>query len=334
MAESLVNSIARLRVIEKRLLTKEHTARLAASQSYEEALRLLREAGYGQQTDSEGDAAGAKDDELERLIAKELAGAYSTVDELMPKHYKSITDAFRLRHDVINIKLLYKLRLLGQSAEGVSLDAGGIYEGEKLKKAVATGDYGFMPKELSSELERLDVETYYNADPRAVSVAIDNAYAKYGMAHPNAFVKKYFRALADFDNVLMIIRGGSDGFMPEGDIKLAELNKMAAQFNSEPAKLPELIADVFTQSPARKAVREAYELYLKEGSAAAFEGARDEYLIKLASDGKSDIDSPAPIVGYMLAKEREAAVVRLLLTAKRSDIPMNTVKERGVALYG
>ncbi len=328
MAESLVNSIARLRVIEKRLLTSEHMARISAAQSYEDALRILREAGYGQNTDAEVSAA---DDELEQMIARELAAAYSTVDELMPERFRGVTDAFRMRHDVINIKLLYKLRLLKQSAEDAQLDLGGIYEGEKLKKAIASGDYAFLPKQLGSELERLDVDTYYGADPRAVSVAIDNAYAEYGMAHPNAFVRKYFRALADFDNILTIIRGCADGFMPEGEITRAELEKMSARFASEPAKLCDMIAD-YSHPPVRRAVREAYELYLKTGSASAFEGARDEYLIKLASEGKADIDSPAPIVGYLLAREREAAVVRLILTAKRSGIPMNNVKERGVAL--
>ena len=335
MAESLVNSIARLRVIEKRLLTREHMARLTASQSYEEALRLLREAGYGQaKAETEARAAGAEDDELERMIASELAAAYATVDELMPARNRDITDAFRMRHDVINIKMLYKMRLLGQDMESVPLDAGGIYDGAKLRAAITSGDYGFMPKQLKNELERLDVATYYHADPKEVSVAIDNAYAEYGRAHSNAFVRKYFRALADFNNILIIIRGGADGFMPEGDITHAELKAMTGVFAEDPARLTDKIADALTQSHARKAVRGAYELFLKEGNAAAFEGARDEYLIKLASEGKTDIDSPAPIVGYMLAKEREADVVRLILTAKRSEIPMNTVKERGVELYG
>lgn len=337
MAESLVNSIARLRVLEKGLLTKEHVARLVSCQGYEEALRLLREAGYGQKRadkESGASAIGAEDDELERMIACELANTYATVDELMPERLKNITDAFRLRHDVINIKLLYKLRLLKQNTEAVQLDAGGIYDEGKLKKAMASGDYGFMPKQLKAELERLDVDTYYGADPKEVSVAIDNAYAAYGRAHSNAFVRKYFKVLADFNNVLIILRGGSEGFMPEGEIGKKELDAISKLMPDEPAKAAERIADVFTQSPVRKAVRQAFDLSLNEGGASAFEGARDEYLITLASEGKTDIDSPAPIVGYMLAKEREASVVRLILTAKRSDIPMNTVRERGVALYG
>ena len=332
MAESLVNSIARLRVIEKRLLTPEQAARLVSAQSYEEALRILREAGYGQSL-SPQEGAEQSGDELEQLIAAELADAYATTDELMPERYKDITGLFRMRHDIINLKLLYKLRLLGQPAENVPLDPGGVYSEETLKKGVAAGDYSFMPKKIKDRLEKLDVDTYYGADPQAVSVAIDNAYVAHCMASGNAFVGKYFRAFSDFDNVLMIIRGGS-GWLPAGEISEAELEKMSAAFKAEPAKVTEAIADVFTQSELRKAVRAAYELYLKTGSPSAFEGARDEYLIRMAAESRTDIDSPAPIVGYMLAKEREAAVVRLILTAKRSGVSMNFVKERGLGLYG
>ena len=330
MAESLVNSIARLRVIEKRLLTGEQVQRLASAQSYEDALRLLREAGYGQYASQDA----AEQDELEQLISAELANAYATVDELMPKRYKDITDIFRMRHDIINVKLLYKLRLLGQPLDNAALDKGGIYPEEKLKKAMAAGDYGMMPKQIAARLEKLDVDTYRGADPQQVSLAIDNAYVGYCMTNGSAFVRRYFRAYSDFSNILIIIRGGRAGWLPAGELAESKLEAMASAYEDNRAKLCDMIADPFTQSAHLKAVREAYEQFLKTGSASAFEGARDEYLIKMASESRTDIDSPAPIVGYMLAREREAAVVRLILTAKRSGIPMNFIKERGLGLYG
>ena len=330
MAESLINSIARLRVIEKRLISKDQAARLVSAPSYEDALRLLREAGYGRdisQQEGEGD-------EIERIISAELAASYQEVEELMPERHKDITGVFRMRHDVTNIKLLYKLRLMGQELKSAKLDEGGVYGEEELKSAMASGDYSMMPKQLEKTLEKLDVDTYYGADPMQVSLAIDNAYVKYGLSHGNAFVRKYFKALAEFNNLLIIIRGGSEGFMPAGEFTEAELLNFAGAFKKDPAKLTEMIADVFTESKLRKEIRAAYEAYLASGSPSAFEGARDEYLIRLASEGRQDIDSPAPIVGYMLAREREAAVVRLILTAKRSGISMDFIKERGVGLYG
>lgn len=333
MAESLVNSIARLRVIEKRLLTNDQAARLVAAQSYEDALRLLREAGYGQRLAPQEGAEQASD-ELEQLISAELANTYAAVDELMPQRFKYITDLFRMRHDIINIKLLYKLRLLDQPLENAALDPGGVFDEAKLKKAMASGDYSFMPRDIGERLEKLDVDTYRGADPKAVSVAIDNAYVAHCLSSGNSFVRKYFRAFADFGNILIILRGGAGDWLPEGDILQAELVKMSEAFKKDPAKLADMTADALTQSELRRAVRGAYEACLKSGGAAAFEGARDEYLIKLAAESKTDIDSPGPIVGYMLAREREAAVVRLILTAKRSGIPMSFVKERGVGLYG
>ena len=101
MAESLINSIARLRVIEKRLLTKETVGRLLAAPGYAECLKILTEAGYG-----EG-ARGDDSDEIEALTRASLREAYALTDELMPKRFASVTNVFRMRHDIINIKLLY-----------------------------------------------------------------------------------------------------------------------------------------------------------------------------------------------------------------------------------
>ena len=39
-------------------------------------------------------------------------------------------------------------------------------------------------------------------------------------------------------------------------------------------------------------------------------------------------------MGYYLAKEREGKAVRLIITAKRNNLPENVIRERLVMLYG
>ena len=118
MAEGLINSIARLRVIEKRLLTKELVSRLRAAGDYPDAVKTLREAGFGAGFDRAGG------DELEGLIAAHLDETYRLVDELMPERLAFVTDIFRMRHDLTNLKLLYKKRLLGEELEDTATDGG------------------------------------------------------------------------------------------------------------------------------------------------------------------------------------------------------------------
>lgn len=329
MAESLINSIARLRVIEKRLLTKEFVSRLMQAPSYEDALKLAREAGFG------ASFAGGSADELEGLVSAHLGETYSIVGELMPERLASVTKLFRMRHDLTNIKLLYKLRLLGSDPSAAELAPGGVFPDETLKAAVAKGDYSMLPKLFADTLEELDVKTYKNPDARLVSASLDSAYIKTGLASPNAFVREYFSALADFTNLIAAVRGMlPEMLLPCGEYNTEALVSVASALKDAPETVPALLRTPFDGSPLKEAARAGFEEYLKTGSAASLEKARDEYLLGLAAKGKSDIDSPAPIVGFMLAREREAEVIRLILTVKRSGLPMSAVEERSVTLYG
>lgn len=328
MAESLINSIARLRVIEKKLLTKEFIGRLLAAPDYAECLKLLAEAGCAVNAPE-----GA--DEIDALTQARLCEAYSLCDELMPKRFAPITSAFRLRHDVLNVKLLYKLRMIGGELSGARLDFGGLIDGEKLKEAVAKGDYSALPKPICSALEELDVATYKNPDPRLVSSRIDSAYIEYAHGVHSPFTREYFGALADFTNVLAVARGfGEEFYLPCGEYSFDELRAVSEALSAEPERVPGLLKGPLETSPLKERIREAFEAFMKSGSTAAIERARDDHLIALASRNRADIDSPAPIVGYMLACEREAEVVRLILTAKRSGIPVSALEERSLTLYG
>ena len=329
MAESLINSIARLRVIEKRLLTKEAVSRLASAKDHEECLKILAESGYGLKADPD------ETDRTEAMIRAELGEAYALTDELMPARFKPVLEAFRMRHDVTNIKLLYKLRLLGADLDKAELGFGGVYDGDKLKAAVKKGDYSMLPKAIASALEELDVITYRSADPQAVSTKLDGAFIKYAEGINNPFVKKYFSALSDLTNVIAVIRGvPAERLLPTGEYSAEELKRFRETLADSKEKAQGLLKSPLETSPLKERVRAAFGEYLKSGTVAPIEKARDEYLIGLAAENRSDIDSPAPIVGYLLAREREAEVIRLILTAKRSGIPASVIEERSMALYG
>ena len=350
MAESYINSIGRLRVVEKRLLSQEQLSRAAASDSYSEAMRLITEAGYGHIADTDGG------DDIEHLIESEMASAYAFVDELTLG--SGTTDVFRMRSDITNIKLLMKLRLQ-KSDETPRLQVGGIYSESTLKNGVASGDYSFLPKQIANALERLDVSMYKHPDPRRLSTAVDSAYIGYALSIKNSFVREYFKATADFDNIAVLLRMKAMGaaqsqyedcLLPAGNIS-RELLESAYSFTDD-AVASNVIFNIFEQDDEvrreREVLRAAFFKALRGGSAAAEGGAacanadifvlereRDGYLMSLAAKHKNDINTVAPIVGYMLAKEREAHCVRLILTCLRNNLPQTVIEERmSGALYG
>mgnify|MGYP000845338050 FL=1 len=64
------------------------------------------------------------------------------------------------------------------------------------------------------------------------------------------------------------------------------------------------------------------------------EKARDDYLLSLVNGHRHDVMTIFPVVGYYLARDREAKAVRLIITVKRNGLDDNLISERLRELYG
>ena len=73
---------------------------------------------------------------------------------------------------------------------------------------------------------------------------------------------------------------------------------------------------------------------LQTGSIASLEKARDDYLLSLVKSRRHEVTTIFPIVGYLLARDREAKAVRLILTVKRNGLDDGVIAERLRELYG
>ena len=87
-------------------------------------------------------------------------------------------------------------------------------------------------------------------------------------------------------------------------------------------------------SAAARALATALDRMYGTGNIGEVEKARDNYLMSLIAAHKHDAMSLFPVVGYIIAKEREAQNVRLILTVKRNGLSDSVIAERLVKLYG
>ena len=56
--------------------------------------------------------------------------------------------------------------------------------------------------------------------------------------------------------------------------------------------------------------------------------------MRFASRGKNEIDTIAPVIGFLLAKRQEAKVIRLIMTALRNGLSEEVINERTRVLSG
>ena len=324
--KSYAYACARVSALSKRLLDDTALKRMTEG-SMGDALRILIDDRYGSLPDAgEGDG--------ERMIERELIAMREEVKSLSPE--PAITDLFLLQTDVMNLKTLIKGRLLDQ--KDVSWQFGGLYDREQLEKAVAEQDYSFLPQDMAAELMTLEKRLTVSVEPQLISIALDRAYLRHALktTERNKAFSHYFKAKADFDNVLTFLRvramGGGRGMLK--DVLLVEGGIPFKAFFEGYDLSAEGFGRMVESSVCRRELATALDKMYGTGSIGEVEKARDNYLMSLIAAHRHDAMSLYPVVGYILAKEREAQNVRLILTVKRNGLNESVIAERLVKLYG
>ena len=323
---SYAYACARLSALHKRLVEPQTIQRMLDG-SASDAMRALSDVRYGNLSD-------AAESDVERMIEREMTDAMQEVKELSPD--SDVTDLFLLRADVQNLKVLLKARLLNQSE--AAFTPGGLFDRDALIAMVKEKQYAALPETLRDALDALEKRLEIRVEPQVISIALDRAYLAHALkqSEKNTFFSQYFRAEADFDNVLTFLRLRAMGasietldevILPEGGVKYRDLyNAYELSFDS--------LNKVLGESVCREALLAGLNAMQRTGSISEVEKARDNYLVSLLSEHKYESETIYPIIGYYLAKEREGRAIRLIVTGKRNGLPDSVIRERLVKLYG
>lgn len=319
---------ARISALSKGLFSASAIHRMAEG-NLEDAMRMLLDARYGNMPD-------ATPTDCERMIDNQRRITADTIRELSPM--PALTDLFLLGTDVHNLKVLIKARLLGQ--QDVAWQEGGLYSRELLSACVANQKYDDLPEDLAAALNDLESRLRVKSDPQLVSAKLDYGYLAHAMrvVHQvkEPFAIQYFTALCDFDNVLTFLRMRAMGaqkedmravLLPEGGIAHTQLLD-AYEFSAD------ALTRALSGSVAKAAMNSGLTAMLTTGNVGLLEKERDDYLVGLVNAHRNDAMTIFPIVGYYLARDREAQAIRLVITAKRNGLNETVITERLRELYG
>ena len=319
---------ARVRALEGRLITRDRISRVIEAKDFDAAMRALSEIGYGQPA-----PAGAS---FEQLISKELSETDALLGAISPS--AAFTRIMRAERDFYNLKVLIKLLMQDKPLDSVPLSPGNIPV-ETLRSALGENSYRDLPDTMTAGLHYIDRKFAIAADASIIGIALDRAYAKEirGLLKEmnDSLVTEYFQAFFDLSNFIALMRVRKSDYSREsfervfvkgGTIDRSVFAKAydAAEENVLAAALP---------SGYRHAMNAAFAEYLKTGSLYMLEKARDDYLLGMLEDKKYDMFGIGPLMGYYIAKQREAAAVRMVMTAKLGGISAETVTMRMKELY-
>ncbi|HEY8393039.1 MAG TPA: V-type ATPase subunit [Capillibacterium sp.] len=300
-------AVGRIRMLETKLLPTAFFERLLKATSVPEALGLLTETAYSLNK-------GTRD--YEAVFEEELFQVYRILRELAGDAPELLV--FLHRWDLQNLKLLL---VAGGKVKPSRL---GVIPFAELERMVAAGDYAALPPEFQAVLANLP------EDGPDRAAALDQAYYRYGwriFGKHTGLLRDYWRARMDLLNLMILLRLRKKGAAREEfarflvDPGFISRKDWLSRFEEPQAELGSLLE----YTPYRDLWREREENLMNLPS---LERAVDDYLLGIVKKAKLVPLGIEPLIGYLLAKEREILNLRLVFTGKLNKLPEETVRRR------
>jgi V/A-type H+-transporting ATPase subunit C len=331
-------AVGRIRALETRLLDAMAIGRLLEAESAREVLKMLSEGEY---ENSLSDIREAADFEMGLNVERERV--YTLIDELSLD--PQLTQVFRIRWDFHNLKVLMKSSYLGESGFGSNdvLVSSGLISIEDLRSVVESedgqgsrgaGERGSEKSSIENVLEDARVQYEESRNPQMIDIVIDNHLQSFlyqrAADYPNTFLCGYLEAVADLTNIKSFIRIK----MLDENVRLLDAvllphgSLQKEIFLRHFDETVENLATFLSNTPYAELAAEGIRRWAEEHSLAAYERLSDNYLIDYIKPAKYIVFGVEPLVGYLLAKEHEMKLIRIIVIGKLNDLPTEAIKER------
>lgn len=323
--DSYAYAVGRIRVLENRLLDSDRLERMISAPSPEDVIKILVESGYGagQENISPYD--------YEKLLAEERKKTYRLVNEITPN--RAATDLFLLQYDIHNLKVLLKIRFLERVQEE-PLSKIGTISTEDLRSAVFDKNYEKLPAFIVDTLDELENILSIKVDPQKIDTMLDRVYYDYVFEvcgkRRNSFLKEFFTRRVDLLNIKTVLRvikiGGNEDFLKE---LLINHGSFDTQFLLKALKeSPEQLPGILKNTEYEKMMTAGIQSFVKDKTLTVFERLEDDFLLNFVRVRRHNPFGIEALIGYILARENEQRLVRIIMVGKINNIPEDRVRER------
>ncbi len=314
------------RVYEKRLLDKGRLDKMIDAKDADEAFKILLDSEYSKSTEG---VEGVDDYEL--LLKNETSRAFGLGGEMLQD--KRILEILSLKYDYHNLKTMVKEKVSGKNLEDLF-----IYSSEnnpeKIRLQFESGHFTDTKSEFIKALRDAEEKYSETSDPQMIDISVDKAYFRHLKEIADSLeielFSDYVSGSIDFYNVSSMLRaikmGKNPNFLKEilfegGGISTAKLIELSRENFDR-------LATSLKSEKIGRALLDSAESYKETGSLSVVDNEKDIYLRRLNSDSRFISFGPEPIFAYLVAKEKEISIVRLILVGKLNNIPSIKLRER------
>ena len=326
-----IQAVTRTRVLETRLLSRARIERMVDAKDMEEVLKVLGETEY---SNVMGGLTRVED--YEKILSSELKRVYELMYEMSKD--KIVVDLLALKYDYHNLKVLVKEKVLNQDLSDMYVPIS-TTDFQRLKSDYQTDNLRDMDPRFREALEEVERDYNENQDPQRIDILLDRFYFKhlYDLAKETdipLFIK-YVKDLIDFTNIRTLIRVKKqkkdmkfleEVLLPNGNINVEEL---VLSLN-DPI---EVIIHKYRHYDISPEIRKGLEIYRNTSRLSEFERLMDDYLMELNKPSKYVNFGPEPLFSYIVAKETEVKILRIIMVSKINKLSPEEIRERLRDLY-
>ena len=326
MAKELYTyAVTRVHAHEQNLLSRQDIEQLISAANAAECFRMLSDKGWG--------GPEVPENNPDALIAAEMEKTWSLVEELAGDI--SQFNVFKYANDFHNLKAAIKLAYSASTATDTDryFQGHGTVPLEMIVKAADEHDFSLLPPALAKAGREAYEALAHTGNGQACDMAIDRvalvAIYKAGTSSQSELLGKYARLLVDSANIKAAVR--------------CCLMKKPMEF-VERAIAPAGTLD--TKALAKAATEDLEAVYARlrytdyedavetlQVSLAAFECWCDNQLIEMIKPQRFNYFTIEPIAAFILGRENEIRMVRLVLSAKINNLGAEALRERLRDMY-
>ena len=318
-------SVVTIRILEKRLLTRNRLERMIEAQTPEEVLKLLGETEYSQDM---ADIHGSQDYEI--ILKRETERVFSIVRNMIKN--TGIVDVLSLKYDYHNLKVLLKSKITGKDFSSLLMQAGTIDASKfKVKFETQSND---LPREIMEAIDEVQKDFEENHNPQRIDIIVDKHYfrnlSRLAKEIDVKVITDYVEGLIDFQNMITLFRVQKQ----KRDSRFLETvifeggtiskNKIVASINDN----TDTILNKFKKEKLGTYLVKGLETFSETKRLSELEKISDNYLMELNKESKYVVFGPEPLFTYLVAKEREINAVRMIMVSKINNISSDKIRER------
>ncbi|MBU7024108.1 MAG: V-type ATP synthase subunit C [Theionarchaea archaeon] len=302
-------SFGRVKALEAALLDKAQFKRMAEAPTAAEAAKILSETAYA-------DIEGVDIPTMERVLQEELRRVYDLAQHISPR--REITDVLQMKYDFHNAKVILKAEVA--SREPAYLVPLGTVEIENLKKAFKERIKD-LPHPLARAVEKARSKYEETGDTQVIDFVMDSEYVQtlleYSEDYP--FLREFFQMKIDLENIRSFVRCQKFGvdfakvYLEGGTIDLKT-------FETSRGESLETLSHVVQTRNYSHVVEEGLKQYEETQRLTLYEKLAEDFLIEYVKRAKMVTLGIEPLLGYILAKEREVKQIRLILLGKLKGV--------------